>query len=48
MQRVDGLVLRERADLLAVPEAERPRLAERLVDTLAALHLAAPEVVGAQ
>ncbi|MGN6300997.1 MAG: phosphotransferase family protein, partial [Angustibacter sp.] len=43
---VDGLVLRDRAALLAVPEGERAGLADRLVDTLAALHLAAPESLG--
>ncbi|HEX3003419.1 MAG TPA: phosphotransferase family protein [Angustibacter sp.] len=46
MRRVDGLVLRERADLLAVPEGERPRLAERLVDTLASLHVVDPQTAG--
>ena len=46
MQRVEGLVLRGRADLLEVPEAERRGLAERLVDTLAALHAVAPASVG--
>jgi aminoglycoside phosphotransferase (APT) family kinase protein len=46
MERVDGVVLRTRADLLRVPEAERPGLGDRLVDTLAALHAVDPDVAG--
>jgi aminoglycoside phosphotransferase (APT) family kinase protein len=38
MQRIDGVVLRTRPDLLTVPEAQRPALTDRLVQTLAALH----------
>jgi aminoglycoside phosphotransferase (APT) family kinase protein len=46
MQRVDGLVLRTRTDLVAVPEPKRPELTDRLVATLAALHAVDPEEVG--
>jgi aminoglycoside phosphotransferase (APT) family kinase protein len=46
MERVDGLVLRDRAALLGVPEQERAGLAHRLVDTLAALHHSDPESLG--
>jgi aminoglycoside phosphotransferase (APT) family kinase protein len=46
MQRVDGLVLRGRDDLLAVPPSERTFLAHRMVDALAALHVVDPDAVG--
>jgi aminoglycoside phosphotransferase (APT) family kinase protein len=46
MERVEGLVLRTRADLLGVPEPERPALTHRLVDTLAALHAVDPDAAG--
>jgi len=46
MERVEGLVLRTRADLLGVPEAERAALADRLVDTLTALHAVDPVAAG--
>ncbi|KQX65759.1 phosphotransferase family protein [Angustibacter sp. Root456] len=46
MQRVDGVVLRDRAALLGVPEDERAGLANRLVDTLAALHRSDPKSLG--
>jgi aminoglycoside phosphotransferase (APT) family kinase protein len=46
MERVEGLVLRTRADLMGVPEGERPALSHRLVDTLAALHAVDPAVAG--
>jgi aminoglycoside phosphotransferase (APT) family kinase protein len=46
MQRVDGVVLRGRDDLLSVPLNAREKVSERLVDTLAALHAVEPERVG--
>jgi aminoglycoside phosphotransferase (APT) family kinase protein len=46
MERVDGMVLRSRAELLAVPSTERGPLAGRLLDTLAALHSVDPAAVG--
>jgi aminoglycoside phosphotransferase (APT) family kinase protein len=42
MERVEGVVLRTRTELLAVPEAQRPLLTDRLVTTLAALHAVDP------
>jgi aminoglycoside phosphotransferase (APT) family kinase protein len=46
MTRVDGQVLRTRAQLLAVPVGERDALAGRMLDTLAALHSVDPQAVG--
>jgi aminoglycoside phosphotransferase (APT) family kinase protein len=46
MDRVEGLVLRGRAELGRVPPAERAGLANRLVDTLARLHAVDPAAVG--
>ncbi|WP_426566253.1 phosphotransferase family protein [Angustibacter sp. McL0619] len=46
MQRVDGQVLRSREQLLAVPAAERGSLADRMLDTLSALHSVEPDAVG--
>ncbi len=46
MQRVEGVVLRGRTDLLGVPDHERGLLSDRLVDTLALLHGVDPQAVG--
>jgi aminoglycoside phosphotransferase (APT) family kinase protein len=46
MERVDGLVLRTSEQLLSVPQPARAPLAERLVDTLAALHSVDPAAAG--
>jgi aminoglycoside phosphotransferase (APT) family kinase protein len=46
MERVDGVVLRTKDDLLTVPTDARPGLTGRLVDTLAGLHAVAPAEAG--
>ncbi len=46
MDRVDGVVLRGRAELGRVPTSERAALAARLVDTLGALHEVDPGQIG--
>jgi aminoglycoside phosphotransferase (APT) family kinase protein len=46
MERVDGVVLRGRDELVTVPADRRRPLAERMVDTLADLHGVDPDAVG--
>ncbi|HZN20602.1 MAG TPA: phosphotransferase family protein [Micromonosporaceae bacterium] len=46
MERVPGVVLRSRAQTDRLTGAQRTRLAEAMMDTLAELHLVEPEAVG--
>jgi aminoglycoside phosphotransferase (APT) family kinase protein len=46
MSYVDGLVLRDAADVASLSRAQATRTSELLVDTLAALHTTAPAEVG--
>jgi aminoglycoside phosphotransferase (APT) family kinase protein len=46
MDRVEGVVLRGRDDLMRVPERNRPAVTTQLIDILATLHAIDPQAIG--